>query len=213
MAREVIDMTEKVCGRLTVIERAEVGMDHNARWRCLCECGKSVTISGSNLRRGTTRSCGCLQRQLAAVAIAERRTATHGMKGTPTYKSWVNAKQRCGNPRYHKFESHGGRGISMCDKWSKSFEAFLEDMGVRPSGTSLDRYPNNDGNYEPGNCRWATPVEQSSNTRTNVLVEHDGRSQTVAAWAREFGLARGTLGNRLKSGWSIERALQEPSKA
>jgi hypothetical protein len=115
-------------------------------------------------------------------------------------------RDRCTNPRHHAYALYGGRGIAVCARW-ESFENFLADMGERPAGTSLDRYPNKDGNYEPGNCRWATDVEQANNTRANRLLTLGSETMPLRAWARRLGIAENTLWARLKKGWPMEKAL------
>jgi len=115
-------------------------------------------------------------------------------------------KQRCLNSNHKSYSDYGGRGIKICERWLESFENFLADMGVRPAGKTLERDEVN-GNYEPGNCKWATYVEQGNNRRSNVVVEFEGREQTVAEWAREIGVSRSALGFRLRNGWNIKEAL------
>jgi hypothetical protein len=117
---------------------------------------------------------------------------------------------RCSNPRHPYFHLYGGAGITVCESWS-DFRNFLADMGVRPEEKTLDRHPNNRGNYEPGNCRWATKLEQAHNKSDARLVSFDGREQCAAAWAREMGLDASTVRFRLRSGWSVERALTTPA--
>lgn len=130
-----------------------------------------------------------------------------GNKASKTYEAWRSMKKRCGVSKNASFESYGARGISVCDRWINSFENFLEDMGEAPSGTSLDRYPDNDGNYQPGNCRWATPKQQAENRRNNHKLSFAGREQTIAAWAEETGLSDTAIHTRLQRGWSISDAL------
>lgn len=159
-------------GRLTALRPTAQRQHNKVIWECQCDCGRSTKVQGCNLRSGLTRSCGCLQPQRAAETQKARAKHGHahrdGFGGhSRTYRSWMSAKQRCfaeADPYYHDY---GGRGITMCDRWRYSFPAFLADMGERPQGKTLDRI-NSDGNYEPGNCRWATPMEQRHNRRPNV---------------------------------------------
>lgn len=126
----------------------------------------------------------------------------------PCYRIWHNIKQRCLNPNRAFFDKYGGRGITICERWM-SFENFVADMGPRPPGCNIDRI-NNDGNYEPGNCRWATMKEQNRNKRTTRFITHRGKTLCLTDWERELGLSRGALRTRLLNGWDIERALTEP---
>jgi hypothetical protein len=120
---------------------------------------------------------------------------------------------RCTNPKHPNWKNYGGRGISVCDEWRHSFKAFLAHIGPRPSSEhSLDRYPNNDGNYEPGNVRWATRSQQRRNTRVNHFVEISGMRKTIAEWVEYFQISRNTVQARIKAGWSVERALSTPPK-
>ena len=145
-------------GRLRVVAAGPLRKGHYY-WECVCDCGGVITTSYSNLTRGQTSSCGCLQK--------ERASATHrihGMTGTPTHNTWSSMIQRCINPNLKEFKYWGGRGIKVCERW-QVFENFLADVGERPAGKTLDRYPDKNGHYEPGNVRWATPAEQSQNCR------------------------------------------------
>lgn len=173
----MIDVTGQQFARLTAIER---GPDHFTpkgllvvRWRCRCECGKETLVPSADLRNGKVRSCGCLARDLSAERCRSarnlsrehgHRNSAEGVAGTRTYRSWRMMLVRCYDPKHENYEYYGGRGIRVCDRWRSSFALFLEDMGERPEGKTLDR-ENGDGNYEPGNCRWATPTEQASNRR------------------------------------------------
>jgi hypothetical protein len=141
----------------------------------------------------------------------ERRCghATHGMSNTPTWKSWMSMRQRCNNSSNIAYHNYGGRGIKVCDRWMNSFENFYEDMGERPEGTSLERI-DNDADYCAANCRWASPLEQSSNQRNNRLLTHKGETLTVMQWSRRTGLSKHVIGTRLKHGWSIKKTLETP---
>ena len=135
-------------------------------WLCSCSCGEKVVIPAGNLITGNSKSCGCLQRELAAVT-AKRVNTVHGhsRRGSksPEYSSWSSMRNRCLNPNNEAYEYYGGRGITVCERWN-SFANFLEDVGTRPAGKSIDRI-NNDGNYEPNNVRWVTSSEQIKNQR------------------------------------------------
>lgn len=196
-----IDYTGRRFGRLTVIEfvmSRYVGNQSKRIWRCRCDCGSITELPAGALTQSNTRSCGCLTRDT---------NTTHGQSDDPVYKVWHAMIERCRNSNHTEYRDYGGRGITICERWRNSFEAFLADMGSRPTGKSLDRYPNNDGNYEPGNCRWATPTEQANNRRNNRIIEHAGERLTVAEWAARLGCSKQCLLHRLKAGWSVERAI------
>ncbi|NDC25306.1 MAG: hypothetical protein EBZ49_14425 [Proteobacteria bacterium] len=154
----MIDISGNVYGRLTVIHKVKAKSTASSYWLCRCICGKEKTVSSAKLRNGLTLSCGCYRASL-------KNNLIHGMANkTPTYRTWKEMRQRCLNPRSDKARWYSGRGIKICDRWLQSFEAFLEDMGERPVGKTLDRKDVN-GNYEPSNCRWATPRQQAESNR------------------------------------------------
>jgi len=151
------DLTGKRYEKLVVVGLANVVNGHTI-WTCHCDCGKVVALRGVNLKTGDTKSCGCWHRQRIRETIG-----THLQTGSPEYRSWISMKARCENRKYHHYHRYGGRGITICERWRLSFEDFLADMGLRPSlQYTLDR-KDNDGNYEPGNCQWATKLEQRHN--------------------------------------------------
>lgn len=202
---KVDNLTGQVFSRLTVVERAG-SINKKAAWRCRCECGSIVIVKSDNLKSGNTKSCGCQKRE-STIKTMKRIKRTHGLSHTSEYRIWVHIKQRCLNPQYATYPDYGGRGITVCDAWSESFETFYRDMGPRPSlEHSIDREDVN-GNYEPGNCRWATEEIQANNKRTSHYIEHNGERKTITQWAREVGLHTTTIRNRLKLGWTVERAL------
>lgn len=169
--------------RLTVISEAPQEPRWIRRWLCWCDCGNELVVRGSNLRSGHARSCGCL-------AIENTRSAntthgyTKGRRVTPEFISWAAMIDRCRNAKSDKYRHYGGRGISVCDAWRDDFGAFMRDMGPRPSlKHSIDRKDNN-GNYEPTNCRWATRAEQAINQRSNRLITYRGETKPLCVGAR-----------------------------
>jgi hypothetical protein len=176
------------------------------QWKCRCDCGGYLTVRAANLSSGNTNSCGCWKREF------RRANETHGMKGTRTYGIWNQMKQRCSNANVPNFHLYGGRGISVCNRWHQ-FENFYADMGPCPPGRSLERI-NNDGNYEPGNCRWATKKEQGRNKRNNRHLEHDGRTLTISEWSEVTKIPAYRISERINVlGWSVQDALTKPVRA
>lgn len=200
------DLSGQRFGRLVAQELAGKNADRAYTWHCLCDCGEKTVAPGSGLRRGSSQSCGCLQRDKARVSGAMSKR--HAMYGTRTYIVWAGMLQRCNNPIAPGYRRYGQRGISVCAEWH-DFAAFLRDMGERPAGTSIDRI-NNDGNYEPGNCRWATRKQQARNTSANRVLHYQGKSMSVADWAETTGVSYNLLRRRVLTGWPAERAITTP---
>lgn len=207
-----IDLTEQQFDRLTVLERSNNGDGGKTRWKCICTCGKEAIVAGRDLRSGHTKSCGCLQRDNRYISrTTHGHTRDYGP--SPEYNSWRAAKERCSNPKNKKFHHYGGRKIGMCEQWRDSFAAFLKDMGPRPEGTSLDRYPNPNGNYEPGNCRWATLKEQHNNKINSIRLTFDGSTLSLAEWAQRINIPENALYQRVHTlHWPTEKALTTPYK-
>jgi len=175
-------------------------------WLCRCECGSERVINGIVLRDERSRSCGCLKSE-----VTTARSTKHGHSSnthlTPTYHSWVGMMQRCTNPNSRAYADYGGRGIKVCARW-RAFANFLEDMGEKPLGLSLDRL-DNDRAYGPNNCRWATAIEQARNKRSSRVIEFGGRRLVLSEWAAILGLNQSSLSERIKR-WGLERALTTP---
>ncbi len=161
MSSGAFDMSGLKYGRLTAAKRTGTSKHRKPIWLFNCDCGQKKEVIGEAVRSGLVLSCGCLNLEAARL-----RATKHGMKGTREYKAWKGAKSRCNNPSYHAFHRYGGRGITMCEEWSQSFEAFYRHMGDCPLGLTLERIDNNRG-YEPGNCKWATKSEQARNRVTS----------------------------------------------
>ena len=202
---QLIDLSGQRFGSLTVLYR-DPSETRYGKWICLCDCGNQSSVYSSNLRRGTTVSCGC--KKSGRIATINK---THGMSRTRLHTEWTNMRRRCYNHKIKDWPDYGGRGIEVCPEWRDSFEAFRDwalANGYQDDLT-LDR-KDNDGSYSPENCRWITMKEQQNNRRNNRLITFNGRTQTMSQWADENGIKRETVWLRLKKGWPIERALTEP---
>lgn len=204
-AHNWVDLAGKSFGRLTVVHVSHLAFRGPYRkrwmyfWKCQCKCGKEIVTDGGSLRSGSSQSCGCLLRD----AITK-----HGLSKHPLYQTWKGMKDRCSKTTSVSYPGYGGRGISVCERW-QSLHHFVSDMGERPSPDhSLDRI-NNDGNYEPGNVRWAIKKEQGQNTRFNVNITHDGKTLCLTEWARELGVSP----DRVYKSWrDVRRAKANEGK-
>lgn len=178
-------------GRLLFLEALPPngsGKHRSGLWKC--DCGNETKVAISRVARGLTRSCGCLIREAAS-----KSNLIHGGRNTKEYRQWQGAKGRCFNQRSKDYHRYGGRGITMCDRWRASFAEFLADMGRCPEGHTLER-DNVNGNYEPLNCRWATPKEQASNRRNTIITQHG----LLADAAARLGITYGAAYQRHKRG-------------
>lgn len=199
--KPLTDLIGQVFTRLTAVEEVPTTPQQPRLLRCRCACGRNVVVNVQHLKRGMTRSCGCLMRDINRVLHR-----THGGRRTPEYGPWCHAKDRCFNPNDDDFDEYGGRGITMCTEWRDDFAAFVAHIGPRPSGASLDRIDAN-GHYEPGNVRWANTITQANNKRSNHRLTYHGERLTLADWAARVDIQAKTLQNRISRGWSVEDAL------
>lgn len=190
-----------VFGRLTVNEC--LGTNHLSKrmWLCVCTCGTLTKVRDNDLKSGNTKSCGCLHAEATSA-----RNHRHGFGSERLAQVWRDMLFRCRNVKCPSYPNYGGRGVKVCLEW-ENYLTFRGAVGQPPGrGFSLDRI-DNDGDYEPGNVRWATNKEQALNKRTTVYLTHAGRTQTRESWAKEFGISTEVLRGRLRLGWSVEDAL------
>lgn len=206
------DLTGRKFGRWTVLGEGThkySGKHRILYWKCKCECGTFKEIHGGSLVLRRSESCGCLLKE----KLKNGLNSTHGMSKTRIYATWGRIIYRCYNKKTSDWYLYGGRGIKVCDRWRYSFENFFEDMGsTYKEGLTIDR-KDNDGNYEPENCRWATQKQQQRNKRNSHNITFNGKTQCIAAWAEELGIKVSTLGMRItKYGWSVEESLSGTKK-
>lgn len=205
---KAIDLTGLRFGRLEV-----VGLSHATKqyryWACLCDCGKSAAATTASLRNGNKKSCGCLKSDRQREACTK-----HGLSNTPTWRCWYSMIQRCYHTNHMHYGNYGGRGIVVHERYRNTETGIVNliaDIGERPGPQwSLDRFPDNDGNYEPGNIRWATASQQQRNRSTNATVIFQGRVRLILELAEEYGLKYTTLKARIRRGHPIEEALAAP---
>lgn len=191
---QVVDLVGQKFGKLTVLGRSSQTSLSGAMWRCVCTCGATADVASLKLRRGKTKSCGCHR-----AAATGDRSRTHGMsKNSRTYRTWKEMRQRCNNPNSDGYRWYGAKGVSICPRWD-SYALFLADMGERPEGKTLDRIDARLG-YEPGNCQWLVPLEQTRKQEKNILrpvVDEVRRGRAAglscATLARKYGVSRSTV--------------------
>ena len=204
----LIDLTGQRFGKLTVLQRdtsKPIGHDCATYWLCKCDCGNECSVPAAHLRKGQTKSCGCMR-----AIVSSKLHFMHGMSHTRIHNIWCDMNKRCNNSNASHYEYYGGRGIKVCDRW-KSFENFYDDMiGTYSDGLTIDRI-NVDGNYEPSNCRWITMEDQARNKRTNIMITIDGETMCLAEWCRKFNLEYKTIRYRISNlKWTPEEALKTP---
>lgn len=203
-----IDLTGQRFGRLVVNKIMSKDKNNKIMWLCGCDCGKETVVRGSDLKNGKVRSCGCLH--------DEGNRLKHGHSGTKTYKAWYDMKRRCNNKRHRHYKDYGGRGITVCPRWSdkiNGYQNFLKDIGEIPEGKELDRIDNNKliNGYSPENCKLSSRKEQTRNTRKNIKYNFNNKIQCVSALAEDNNIHKSTLTHRLnKLKMSIEEALTKP---
>lgn len=198
--RKAIIKSGQKFNKLTAVRFVETRNNSQQFWLFRCDCGKEKVICVNSVKFGRTKSCGCLVKK-----ILLKRNFKHGMTKTKTFKTWSGMKLRCLNKNDKGYKNYGGRGITICKRWMK-FENFYKDMGERPKNKSLDRIDNN-GNYSKENCRWANSKQQNNNKRSNHLLTYNGKTQNLKQWSEELGIKNDVIRMRLKSGWSVKRAL------
>lgn len=190
----------KKFNRLTVISLSPVRSSSRGKLYVFqCDCGNITKPQRLRaIRNGVVKSCGCLNKELTS-----KRSKTHGKSKTKQYKAYIGMKQRCSNPNYKQYKDYGGRGISVCKRWEESYENFLQDMGDRPKGKELDRI-NNDGNYEPGNCRWVTSLENKKTSSNTRKIDYQGVTYSLTELSSLLGIPPSTLSYRIKKGIPLE---------
>jgi len=211
--RRFIDLTGQRFGRLLVIKQVGKSKTGGPLWLCQCICGKEIIVQSSNLKNGHTKSCGCLQKEI----VTKHGYNKKGAK-TRIYSIWEHIIQRCTNPNNSEYKNYGGRGITICNRWSNKktwFINFLNDMGFPTSDKhQIDRIDNNKliNSYSPKNCRWTTRKINNRNKRDNHLITYNNKTQCLSAWAEEYDICPCVVKSRLKIGWTIKRALLTPVK-
>lgn len=203
-----VDITGMRFGKLLIVKACGKNKQGGYMWECLCDCGVTITASGSSIRYGNTRSCGCTHRGLIGKLMQ-----THGMSSTRLYKVFHAMHARCSNPKNKVYHFYGARGIRVCERWRKpeGFADFVADMGIPEDGMTIDRI-NNDGNYEPSNCKWASRGEQSNNRRSTHLVTWRNQTRNLTQWSSLLGKRSSWLSKRLKR-LPLDEAMEPLTKA
>lgn len=200
-----IDMTGKVVGRWLVIAPA-ANRGKNTRWLCRCTCGNERLVNLGSLQNNESQSCGCLRAELL-VKSKFKHGESHNPLPSPEYSTWRSLITRCYDPKRENYKNYGGRGITVYPEWRESFAAFLTYVGRKPSPEHSINRINNNGNYEPGNVEWATPLDQSKNREYTIRLSIDGESKTISEWSKISGISHLTIYNRIKKGWEEKEAV------
>lgn len=201
-----LNLTGQIFGRLTVGDRHPVKNKQGGyRWNCKCICGNLVIVTGSLLKFGNSKSCGCILKE--NTIKRNIANAIHGMTDSIEYSSWGSMKDRCNTITNKDYVNYGGRGIKICEEWNNSFENFYRDMGPRPNKKHSIERINVNGNYEPSNCKWATSKEQSNNRRTNRRISYKDETLTLKQLSEKYNVPYTVLKSRMALKWSIERAI------
>lgn len=205
---EKIDLAGQRFGALLAIGESGKTKHGNIKWLCVCDCGREKVVASAKLRQGQAVSCGCLKAELCAAANIKHGNSARG-RMTAEYRAWCNIIDRCENPSRSGYEHYGARGVSICREWRESFAAFLRDVGNRPTPEhSIDRI-DFDGNYEPGNVRWATRVTQARNRSCTRWLEYNGEVRCLSEWSLLLGIKKTTLFQRLRR-MSVRDAFETP---
>lgn len=204
MKSKSADLIGHTFGRLRVISETDKNIKAHS-CNCICECGTACVVNSYKILSKHTKSCGCLLRD-----VNTRRNTTHGLRSSPEYSVWAGMLQRCYNTNDVSYKRYGAMGITICPEWKRSFETFFADMGARPSSKhQIDRIDNAKG-YQPGNCRWATHIEQSRNRSVVKVYSFKGIEGNLPELAEKFNIPYDTLRRRIDDGWTIERSLTQP---
>lgn len=209
---KLIDLTGHRFGRLVVVERVGRTKSGYILWLCQCDCGNTHTVESRNLNCGSVRSCGCLQYE---TQLSNRKDNTkHGLSNKEAlYGTWKNMKRRCYSPNDKRAKFYSGKGVIVCDEWRNDYSAFRNwalANGYK-EGLTIDRIDNN-GNYCPENCRWATAKIQANNQSRNRLLTYNGETLTMSEWADKLGITYGTINHRVQRGWSMARIVSTPQR-
>ena len=188
------DITGQKFNLLTVLKYSHTEKGHGSYWLCVCECGNKKTIRIDGLKAGQPRSCGCLQKKWVSSGRANR---THGKSTTKIYKCWLRMKSRCFDKKNQDYKHYGNRGITVCKRWF-DFETFAKDMGAIPSNKHTIERIDNDGNYEPRNCKWLENTEQNKNKRNSIILSYKGKTQCLKEWSKYFGVNYSTLHKKIR---------------